>query len=101
MSRDTRTSLESRIRCKPLRDRIVTPEAAAALIKDGMTIGMSGFTKAGDAKAVPLAMAERAATEKFRITLLTGAAALIVWRTRMHLLWLLGAGALLGAVGFV
>jgi chromate transporter len=28
-------------------------------------------------------------------------AALIVWRTRVHLLWLLGAGALLGAVGFV
>ena len=73
MSRDTRTSLETRIRCKPLRDRIATPEAAAALIKDGMTIGMSGFTKAGDAKAVPLAMAERAAREEFRITLMTGA----------------------------
>lgn len=26
---------------------------------------------------------------------------LIVWRTRLHLLWLLGAGALLGALGFV
>lgn len=66
-------SLETRIRRKSLQDRIVTPEEAAALIKDGMTIGMSGFTKAGDAKAVPLAMAERAAREKFRITLMTGA----------------------------
>jgi chromate transporter len=27
--------------------------------------------------------------------------ALLVWRTRIHLLWLLGAGALLGALGLV
>lgn len=27
--------------------------------------------------------------------------ALVVWRTKLHLLWLLGAGALLGAAGFV
>ncbi len=33
--------------------------------------------------------------------LLTGASALIVWRTRIHLLWLLGAGAVLGALGWV
>ena len=33
--------------------------------------------------------------------LLTGVAALVVWRTRIHLLWLLGAGAVLGAIGFV
>ena len=26
---------------------------------------------------------------------------LIVWRTRVHLLWLIGAGALLGALGWV
>lgn len=37
----------------------------------------------------------------WHLWLLTGAAALIVWRTRIHLLWLLGAGALLGALGFV
>ena len=29
------------------------------------------------------------------------ATALIVWRTKVHLLWLLGAGAVLGALGFV
>jgi len=29
------------------------------------------------------------------------ASTLIVWRTRVHLLWLLGAGALLGAAGWV
>lgn len=32
---------------------------------------------------------------------LTLACALLVWRTRIHLLWLLGAGALLGALGWV
>jgi chromate transporter len=32
------------------------------------------------------------------VTLIT---ALIVWRTRIHLLWLLGAGALLGWFGFI
>lgn len=26
---------------------------------------------------------------------------LLIWRTRLHLLWMLGAGALLGALGFV
>jgi chromate transporter len=37
----------------------------------------------------------------WHLWLLTGLSALIVWRTRIHLLWLLGAGALLGATGFV
>jgi chromate transporter len=31
----------------------------------------------------------------------TAASAVIVWRTRIHLLWLLGAGALLGWYGLV
>lgn len=33
--------------------------------------------------------------------LLTVGCALLVWRTRIHLLWLLGAGAVLGALGWV
>ena len=33
--------------------------------------------------------------------LLTVAATLLVWRTRIHLLWLIGAGAVLGALGWV
>ena len=33
--------------------------------------------------------------------LLTAASAVIVWRTRLHLLWLLGAGGLIGAMGWV
>jgi chromate transporter len=33
--------------------------------------------------------------------LLTVVSALLVWRTRVHLLWWLGSGALLGALGWV
>ncbi|MDM7950487.1 chromate transporter [Hydrogenophaga sp.] len=33
--------------------------------------------------------------------LLTATATLLVWRTRIHLLWLIGTGALLGASGWV
>ena len=33
--------------------------------------------------------------------LLTGISALLVWRTKLHLLWLLGTGALLGWLGWV
>jgi succinyl-CoA:acetate CoA-transferase len=67
------TDLSTRIRHPGLLDRITTAEAAAAMIEDGMVVGMSGFTKSGDAKAVPIAMAERARTDPFKITLITGA----------------------------
>lgn len=33
--------------------------------------------------------------------LLTAACALLVWRTRLHMLWMLAAGAVLGAIGWV
>ncbi len=65
-------SLE-RIRYAPLRDRITSAEVAATYIRDGMVVGMSGFTRAGDAKAVPHALAVRAATDPLKITLITGA----------------------------
>ena len=65
--------LEKRIRNASLLNRIVSAEEAASLIQDGMTVGMSGFTRAGEAKAVPLALAERAKTNPMKITLMTGA----------------------------
>ncbi|WP_113446938.1 acetyl-CoA hydrolase/transferase family protein [Rhizobium cremeum] len=65
--------LRDRIRYKPLLDRVVSAEQAASFIKDGMTVGMSGFTRAGEAKAVPLALAERAKKDPLKITLMTGA----------------------------
>ncbi|MDO5623111.1 MAG: chromate transporter [Pseudomonadota bacterium] len=37
----------------------------------------------------------------WRLWLLAAASALIVWRTRLHLLWLIGAGAALGMLGWV
>jgi chromate transporter len=39
--------------------------------------------------------------QNWPVWLLTGATALIVWRTKIHLLWLLGAGALLGWFGWI
>jgi chromate transporter len=32
---------------------------------------------------------------------LTIAAALLAWRTRIHLLWMIGAGAVIGGMGWV
>ena len=39
--------------------------------------------------------------EDWRLWAVTAVTALVVWRTRLHLLWLLGAGALLGWFGLV
>lgn len=62
-----------RIRLESLRDKVTTAEAAAKLIENGMVVGSSGFTKAGDSKAVLSALAERGKTEDVKITLMTGA----------------------------
>ena len=44
---------QDRIRLPLLRERVTSAARAAEWIQDGMTVGMSGFTRAGDAKAVP------------------------------------------------
>lgn len=62
-----------RIRLKSLLGKVVSAEEAASHIRDGMTVGMSGFTRAGDAKVVPLALAQRAKEEPLKINLWTGA----------------------------
>jgi succinyl-CoA:acetate CoA-transferase len=66
---------EERIRQAKLRERVMSADEAAACIQDGMTVGISGFTRAGDAKVVPSALAERVKRtgEKLRINLWTGA----------------------------
>jgi succinate CoA transferase len=56
----------------------LTAEEAAAMIRDGETIGFSGFTPAGTPKAVPTALAHRAELEheagrSFRVGVITGA----------------------------
>lgn len=62
-----------RIRHIQLKDFIVSAEEAASWIQDGMTLGLSGFTRAGDAKAVPLALIDRAKSEEFKVNVFTGA----------------------------
>lgn len=62
-----------RIRDDRLVEKIVTAKEAASWIKDGMTLGLSGFTRAGDVKAVPMALIERADFEDFKVDVYTGA----------------------------
>jgi acetyl-CoA hydrolase len=76
----------------------LSPEQAAALIPNEATIGFSGFTPAGAAKAIPTALAQRARSEHaagrpFQVGVVTGAstgdsldgelarAEAIAWRT--------------------
>ncbi|HLS36776.1 MAG TPA: hypothetical protein VK023_00770, partial [Sphingobacterium bovisgrunnientis] len=63
----------NRIRLESLHNKVMTAEEAAQLIQDGMVVGSSGFTKAGDSKVVLPALAERAKNENVKITLMTGA----------------------------
>ena len=48
-----------------------------------------------------LAGADKDVAGNWPLWLISIAAAILVWRTKIHLLWLLGAGALLGWFGFV
>ncbi len=64
---------EDRIRHPALRAKIVSAETAAELFRSGMTVGMSGFTRAGDAKALPVALANRAKRDGLSVNVITGA----------------------------
>ncbi len=63
----------SRIANTALISKITNANHAASLIKDGMVVASSGFTKSGDSKAVLLALSERAEFDPLKITLITGA----------------------------
>ena len=63
----------SRIKAEQLQDRVVTADEAASWIQDGMTLGLSGFTRAGDVKAIPQALVKRSETESFKVNVFTGA----------------------------
>ncbi|RKG43238.1 succinate CoA transferase [Acinetobacter chengduensis] len=62
-----------RIRLFSLRDKVMSAQQAIELIKDGSVVGLSGFGGAGEAKTVPLALADHAVAHPLRITLATGA----------------------------
>ncbi len=64
---------KERILYAPMLSRLCSAAEAAAHIKNGMVVGSSGFTKAGDSKAVLMALAERASVDPLKITLVTGA----------------------------
>ncbi len=70
--------MSDRIQHKGLKAKVMSAEAAAALIPSGAVLGASGFTGAGYPKAVPIALAKRAVDERlkgkpFKVSLLTGA----------------------------
>ncbi|MCL6516124.1 succinate CoA transferase [Alicyclobacillus sp.] len=67
--------LEERIRNAAVRARVTDADEVQAWIRDGMTVGVSGFTKSGDAKAVLKALVRRVERtgERLRIRLLSGA----------------------------
>ena len=48
-----------------------------------------------------LASASGKSLDHWPVWLLAGATAVICWRTKLHILWLLGAGALLGGFGWI
>jgi len=63
----------------------MTPVVIATLLSTAWILASSGGRGAAD----------------WPLWALTLASCLVMWRTRLHLLWLLGAGALLGALGVV
>ena len=64
---------EDRILNPQLREKIMDADSAAAFVKEGMTLGFSGFTAVGYPKAIPQAIAARG--EAKNLTVLAGASA--------------------------
>ena len=67
----------------------MAPIVVALLIATGWILGTAN--SGGDGSAL----------KNWPMWLLTACTAIIVWRSRIHLLWLLGAGALLGWFGYI
>ena len=64
---------KNRIKFPEYLNRIQTPEQASLIIKNKDVLGVSGFTKAGDSKAVLPKVAKRALYEDLKVTVLSGA----------------------------
>lgn len=64
---------QERIRLKSLHSKIMSADQAVEFIQDGMVIGVSGFGGAGDAKTMPLKLAEFAQNHPRKISFITGA----------------------------
>ncbi|SNY92733.1 acetyl-CoA hydrolase [Cohaesibacter sp. ES.047] len=51
-------TLEERVRCQFLMNKVMKVEDTLDMFKDGMNLGWSGFTPAGYPKAIPIALAD-------------------------------------------
>ncbi|MFZ0703985.1 MAG: acetyl-CoA hydrolase/transferase family protein [Candidatus Korobacteraceae bacterium] len=74
----TATSTTNRVLNKELAKKIMSADEAAALIRSGDQVGMSGFTGSGYPKVVPIELARRIAEanfrgQKFQVSVFTGA----------------------------
>lgn len=67
----------------------MSPIVVALLVATGLILAGTNTTGQGGV------------LQSWPVWLLAGSTALIVWRTKIHLLWLLGAGALLGWYGLI
>src|SRR6202142_3208370 len=68
----------TRVLNSSLAQKIMSADEAAALIRSGDQVGMSGFTGSGYPKAVPMELARRIAEanfrgQKFQVSVFTGA----------------------------
>ncbi|MDR1768243.1 MAG: acetyl-CoA hydrolase/transferase family protein [Propionibacteriaceae bacterium] len=68
----------TRVANEQWRSKITTAEEAASIIKNGMNVGVSGFTGSGYPKAVPVALAAQIKEahdrgEEFKVGIFTGA----------------------------
>ncbi|PLW77030.1 acetyl-CoA hydrolase/transferase C-terminal domain-containing protein [Cohaesibacter celericrescens] len=70
-------TLEDRVHCSFLMNKVMTAEDTIGMFKNGMNLGWSGFTPAGYPKAVPIALAEHVEKNnlqgKLRFNLFIGA----------------------------
>src|SRR5215208_4180929 len=70
-------TLQDRVRCKSLLNKVMKPEETIQFFKNGMNLGWSGFTPAGYPKVVPIAVAEHVEKNnlqgKLRFNLFIGA----------------------------
>lgn len=67
--------MEDHLLCDALKNKVCSAEEAAQLIKDGMTVAVSGFTLSSYPKEVPTALVNRvkATGENLRISIYSGA----------------------------
>jgi len=75
---DISSSSTNRVLNSSLERKIMSADDAAALIRSGEQVGMSGFTGSGYPKSVPIALARRIADanfrgQKFQVSVFTGA----------------------------